>query len=190
MRVEGVPRENYKHGATGPQITGGAAGQAGDVDVVDAVEPQEVRQLSTEQQRTTLARVGEKVVAEITHLLETTDISVDELRKKYGLTDRVWGAIRKHLDDSGRGFNRQRWARHTCATLSRFVSAAGDRLVREVDQIPLPSLPIALGIAIDKLSLLTADRPTVVVEARLRVDADALSSMLRGTKVIDAEEVK
>ena len=183
-----------KVGKVGQEKVGGIdvrSGQAADVVVGDALAPAVAnRQLSPNHQRTTLAELGAEVVAEITHLLETDEsITHEKIKERYNLSEHSWTALRKHLDDSGRGFNRARWARHTAATLARFTSLGAERLAAEVSEMPLAALPIAVAVAVDKLILLSSDRPTVVVEARLRLTADDLSRMLHQQPIIDVTPI-
>ena len=162
------------------KVLDNVAGQAAEVEVCAALQPAvAARQLSTDQQKRNLADIGADTVAEIIHLLETDErITHEDLKARYNLSEHSWLALRRHLDDLGRGFNRARWARHTAATLARFTQLGAERLASEVGEMPLAALPIAVAVAIDKLILLSSDRPAVVIEARLRLSAEDLCKML------------
>jgi hypothetical protein len=75
------------------------------------------------------------------------------------------------------------WKKSTAATLSHFVSKGSERLVKEIDDMPLASLPIAIAVAIDKIQALH-DQPQTVVEHRLRIDQSSVNELLRSEGMI------
>lgn len=175
----GWPAMVKKVRASGKVFLDTVTGQAAAVPASSALDPSEVRQLTKEGQKYKLAGFTDGMVEEVIALMEQDGtITVDDVKQRYALTEHRWLALRRYMDDCGRGFNRTRWARHTAASLARFTSLGAERLAKEVGEIPLASLPIAVAIAVDKLILLSSDRPAVIVEARLRLTADDLSLML------------
>lgn len=86
---------------------------------------------------------------------------------------------------------------NTVRNLKAFVQRASQKLVDELDSLHVSQIPIAMGIAIDKIGALQ-DQPTAVVEHRFSITHDSINKLLtsRGfdlkkTKeiVIDAETV-
>jgi hypothetical protein len=65
------------------------------------------------------------------------------------------------------------WKREVAGDIAEFVRRGSQRLVNNVDNIPIGQLPMALAIAIDKVRDL-AEAPTVTVEHRLKISQDDL----------------
>jgi hypothetical protein len=76
----------------------------------------------------------------------------------------------------------------TVATLRTFGRLAADRLLDEVDQIPIQSLPIALGIAVEKAELLSGGATSRIEHAESGPTHEDYLRMIGG-KVIEAELV-
>ena len=76
----------------------------------------------------------------------------------------------------------------TVATLRTFGRLAADRLLDEVDQIPIQSLPIALGIAVEKAELLSGGATSRIEHADSGPTHEDYLRMISG-KVIEAEVV-
>lgn len=74
----------------------------------------------------------------------------------------------------------------TVATLRTFGRLAADRLLDEVDQIPIQSLPIALGIAVEKAELLSGGATSRIEHAESGPTHEDYLRMISG-KVIEAE---
>ena len=66
----------------------------------------------------------------------------------------------------------------TVRNLKAFVQRASQKLVDELDSLHVSQVPIAMGIAIDKIQVLQ-DQPQAVVEHRFSISHDALSAMLK-----------
>jgi hypothetical protein len=76
----------------------------------------------------------------------------------------------------------------TVSVLRTFGRLAADRLLDEVDQIPIQSLPIALGIAVEKAELLSGGATSRIEHADSGPTHEDYLRMISG-KVIDAEVV-
>ena len=83
----------------------------------------------------------------------------------------------------------------TVRNLKSFVQSASQKLVDELDSLHVSQIPIAMGIAIDKIQALQ-DQPQAVVEHRFSIDHASLDKLLKSrgkdlqkTKetIIDAE---
>jgi hypothetical protein len=76
----------------------------------------------------------------------------------------------------------------TVSVLRTFGRLAADRLLDEVDQIPIQSLPIALGIAVEKAELLSGGATSRIEHAESGPTHEDYLRMISG-KVIEAEVV-
>jgi hypothetical protein len=76
----------------------------------------------------------------------------------------------------------------TVSVLRTFGRLAADRLLDEVDQIPIQSLPIALGIAVEKAELLSGGATSRIEHADSGPTHEDYLRMIQG-KVIEAELV-
>jgi hypothetical protein len=74
----------------------------------------------------------------------------------------------------------------TVSVLRTFGRLAADRLLDEVDQIPIQSLPIALGIAVEKAELLAGGATSRIEHTESGPTHEDYLRMISG-KVIDAE---
>lgn len=77
----------------------------------------------------------------------------------------------------------------TVSVLRTFGRLAADRLLDEVDQIPIQSLPIALGIAVEKAELLAGGATSRIEHTESGPTHDDYLRMISG-KVIEAEIVQ
>ena len=66
----------------------------------------------------------------------------------------------------------------TVRNLKAFVQRASQKLVDELDNLHVSQVPIAMGIAIDKIQTLQ-DQPQAVVEHRLSISHESLSKLLK-----------
>ena len=123
----------------------------------------------------------EKREAIITDLQE--GLGVVAVAKKHETSTHAVTALKNKIEDEADGFNLVSWKKSTAATLSHFVSKGSERLVREIDDMPLASLPIAIAVAIDKIQALH-DQPQTVVEHRLRIDQGSLNELLRSEGLV------
>ena len=76
----------------------------------------------------------------------------------------------------------------TVSVLRTFGRLAADRLLDEVDQIPIQSLPIALGIALEKAELLSGGATSRIEHAESGPTHEDYLRIIQG-KVIEAEVV-
>lgn len=78
----------------------------------------------------------------------------------------------------------------TVRNLKSFVQQASQKLVDEIDNLHVSQIPIAMGIAIDKIMTLQ-DQPQAVVEHRFSIDHASLDKLLksRGAELAKAKEV-
>ncbi len=77
----------------------------------------------------------------------------------------------------------------TIATLARFVGAASERLLEEVQTIKLESLPVALGIAAEKLLLLSGQATQRIAHVDEAPQVPAFAAWLEEKKA-DAVEIE
>lgn len=77
----------------------------------------------------------------------------------------------------------------TVRNLKSFVQQASQKLVDELDNLHVSQIPIAMGIAIDKIQALQ-DQPQAVVEHRFSIDHTSLDRLLksRGVDLAKAKE--
>jgi len=66
----------------------------------------------------------------------------------------------------------------TVRNLKAFVQRASQKLVDELDSLHVSQVPIAMGIAIDKIQTLQ-DQPQAVVEHRFSISHETLDSLLK-----------
>lgn len=108
--------------------------------------------------------------------------------KKHGVSEHTAIELRR-IDSEEQGVDLAHWKRSTAATLSQFVARGGNRLMEEVDKIPLATLPVAVAIAVDKI-LALHDQPQVVTEHRLRVRHEDINDLILNAKSVVVEEPK
>jgi len=131
----------------------------------------------TKQGRNTGQNLPEEVrLAVIKDLKEGLGVRV--VSEKYGVSTHAVTALRNSAEDADSEFNIAAWKKTTANTLSHFVSKGSKRLVDEVDNIPLASLPIAIAVAVDKIAALH-DQPQTVVEHRLKIDHEQVTDLLK-----------
>ena len=70
----------------------------------------------------------------------------------------------------------------TVRNLKAFVQQASHKLLTELDDLHVSQIPIAMGIAIDKLQTLQ-DQPQAVVEHRFSISHDAIDKLLKSKGV-------
>jgi hypothetical protein len=75
----------------------------------------------------------------------------------------------------------------TIATLARFVGAASERLLEEVQTIKLESLPVALGIAAEKLLLLSGQATQRIAHVDEAPQVPAFAAWLEEKKAAAVE---
>lgn len=145
--------------------------------------------LKTESSRAT----GEKMKPELREAILADlrgGMGMVAVANKHEVSGHIVSALRDQAEEDNPAFNLVAWKKSTAATLSRFVSKGADKLERQVEEMPLQSLPIAIAVAIDKL-LLLHDQPQTIVEQRLRIDHNAVNDMLKADGIVlDAEIVE
>lgn len=77
----------------------------------------------------------------------------------------------------------------TSRDLRAFASIAAERLVEEMDSIPLQSLPVAIGIAIDKAQLLDGEATSILGKEEKRITPDDFNDYLKGIEAQVLETV-
>ena len=145
---------------------------------IKIVAGQERKAKSAEARKYTAEKIPEDLKRKVEEALSESTRGVADVAKEFELSHHTVSQIRTLAEDKNPAFNIKRWKRHTAATLAHFTTRGAERLVREVDKIPLHSLCVSVAIAIDKISAL-ADQPTTVTEVRLRVDHGGVESMMK-----------
>lgn len=134
-----------------------------------------VEKLATTSNRHTGEQVPDDVKAKVLAYLKDGN-GIAATAKEFSLGVNTVQALRSKAEDGDAEFNLAAWKKQTAATLSHFAAKGSKRLVEEVDNMPLASLPIAIAVAIDKIQALH-DQPQTVVEHRLRVDHQSVNSL-------------
>ena len=146
------------------------------------------RKLKTTNSRHNGEKVPEEVKALVIESIKAGH-GIVATAQKLDLAPSTVTAIRNAAEDADPELGLSLWKRSTAATLRHFVSRGAERLVSEIEQIPLANLPIALAVCIDKIQALNSE-PQVVVQHRLMISHDDLKSMLDSEGVVlDAELV-
>jgi len=101
-------------------------------------------------------------------------MGIVSLARATGVHHRTIAAIRDGLDHSGAIDSAKE---ETKRNLSQFIRLGSERLVEDYDKIPIASLAINLGIAIDKLQLYDG-APTSIIETRARPTHDDLNAYI------------
>lgn len=73
--------------------------------------------------------------------------------------------------------------------LRQFARMASDRLVEEIDDIPVDKLPLAAGIIIDKMQLLDGEATSITGTAGPTVDAEKFNHWIKSLPEAEAVEV-
>ena len=110
-----------------------------------------------------------------------------EIKEVTGVNRTTVIQMRQNLE-SNNGFELGTWKKQTASLMSQIVSRGSTRLLEELENLPVGSLPIAIAIMTDKV-LALQDAPTVIVEHRLRVSHEDINAMLKG-EVIDLPPAK
>lgn len=124
-----------------------------------------------------------KPAAKIAERLLKDGKTVEETAKIVAVRKQTIVNIRKQMELDGK-LELGSWKREVAGDIAEFVRKGSQRLVNNVDNIPIGQLPMALAIAIDKVRDL-ADAPTVTVEHRLKISQDELKKAFS----LDAEAV-
>ena len=138
--------------------------------------------LKTTSSRHTGENLPDEVKQEVLAYLKEGN-GVVATAKKFELSTHIVTALREKAEEGDPAFNLAAWKKQTAATLSHFAAKGSKRLVDEVDNMPLASLPIAIAVAIDKIQALH-DQPQTVVEHRLRVDHQSVNSLFEANNIV------
>ncbi len=113
---------------------------------------------------------------------------IDEIAKLQRMSPNNVMAIKRSMPEST-GLNDE-FKAATVRNLKSFVQQASQKLVDELDSLHVSQIPIAMGIAIDKIQALQ-DQPQAVVEHRFTIDHKSLDQLLksRGKDLRSAKEV-
>ncbi len=149
---------------------------------------QERKAKSAEARKYTAEKIPEDLKRKVEYALLEATRGVADIAKEFGLSNHTVSQIRIQAEDKNPALNDKKWKNHTAATLRHFTTRGVDRLVAEVDRIPLANLCVSVAIAIDKIATL-ADQPTTVVEHRLRVDHGGVESMMKRANAETADTV-
>jgi hypothetical protein len=111
---------------------------------------------------------------------------IDEIAKLQRMSPNNVMAIKRSMPEST-GLNDE-FKAATVRNLKSFVQQASQKLVDELDNLHVSQIPIAMGIAIDKIQALQ-DQPQAVVEHRFSIDHSSLDRLLksRGAELAKAK---
>lgn len=112
---------------------------------------------------------------------------IDEIAKLQRMSPNNVMAIKRAMPEAT-GLNDE-FKASTVRNLKSFVQQASQKLVDELDNLHVSQIPIAMGIAIDKIQALQ-DQPQAVVEHRFSIDHASLDRLLksRGVDLAKAKE--
>ena len=113
---------------------------------------------------------------------------IDEIAKDQRMSPNNVMAIKRQMPEVT-GLNDE-FKTATVRNLKSFVQQASQKLVDEIDSLHVSQIPIAMGIAIDKI-LTLQDQPQAVVEHRFSIDHASLDRLLksRGAELAKAKGV-
>jgi hypothetical protein len=86
--------------------------------------------------------------------------------------------------------NTPEWKRQIANEIGCIIEKLAGRMSRDIDELPLSQASVALGILIDKKSMLDGDPTATVVHASVNLRPDDLAKRIRGsnsTQVIDVQ---
>jgi hypothetical protein len=101
---------------------------------------------------------------------------IDEIAKLQRMSPNNVMAIKRSMPEAT-GLNDE-FKAATVRNLKSFVQQASQKLVDELDNLHVSQIPIAMGIAIDKIQALQ-DQPQAVVEHRFSIDHASLDRLLK-----------
>lgn len=101
---------------------------------------------------------------------------IDEIAKLQRMSPNNVMAIKRSMPEVT-GLNDE-FKAATVRNLKSFVQQASQKLVDELDSLHVSQIPIAMGIAIDKIQALQ-DQPQAVVEHRFTIDHKSLDQLLK-----------
>jgi transposase-like protein len=133
------------------------------------------------------SRITEERKQAVRELLRS-GVSIDDIAKSQRMSPNNVMAIKRSMPEST-GLNDE-FKASTVRNLKSFVQQASQKLVDELDNLHVSQIPIAMGIAIDKIQALQ-DQPQAVVEHRFTVDHASLDKLLksRGADLRKSKEV-
>jgi len=133
------------------------------------------------------SRIGEERKLAVRELLRS-GVAIDDIAKSQRMSPNNVMAIKRSMPEAT-GLNDE-FKAATVRNLKSFVQQASQKLVDELDNLHVSQIPIAMGIAIDKIQTLQ-DQPQAVVEHRFTVDHASLDKLLksRGADLRRSKEV-
>ena len=133
------------------------------------------------------SRVSEDRKLAVRELLRS-GVAIDDIAKSQRMSPNNVMAIKRSMPEAT-GLNDE-FKATTVRNLKSFVQQASQKLVDELDNLHVSQIPIAMGIAIDKIQTLQ-DQPQAVVEHRFTVDHASLDKLLksRGADLRRSKEV-
>ena len=121
------------------------------------------------------SRVSDERKQQVEELLRS-GIPIADVAKQAKMSPNNVVAIKKAMPEST-GLQDE-FKATTVRNLKAFVQRASQKLVDELDSLHVSQVPIAMGIAIDKIQALQ-DQPQAVVEHRFSISHDALDKLLK-----------
>ena len=113
---------------------------------------------------------------ELTQQMLRDGVPILDIAKELKMSPNNVTAIKKEMPESTGLVDE--FKSTTVRNLKAFVQQASHKLVTELDQLHVSQIPIAMGIAIDKIQTLQ-DQPQAVVEHRFSISHDALDKLLK-----------
>ena len=110
------------------------------------------------------------------HTMLREGATIREVAATMGMSPNNVTAIKKAMPEST-GLQDE-FKATTVRNLKAFVQRASQKLVDELDSLHVSQVPIAMGIAIDKIQTLQ-DQPQAVVEHRFSISHEALDKLLK-----------
>ena len=109
-----------------------------------------------------------------------------EIQRQTGVARTTLTGVKNEMIEN-KEFEIGAWKKKTSLAISEFVNKGSNRLLSEIDSIPVGQLPLAIAIMTDKV-LALQDAPTVVVEHRLKVSHNDINALIKG-EIIDLPNV-
>jgi hypothetical protein len=121
------------------------------------------------------SRITEERKQAVRELLRS-GVTIDDVARSQRMSPNNVMAIKRSMPEST-GLNDE-FKSATVRNLKSFVQQASQKLVDELDNLHVSQIPIAMGIAIDKIQALQ-DQPQAVVEHRFTIDHASLDKLLK-----------
>ena len=105
---------------------------------------------------------------------------VKSIARKHSISEHTVIALKRERDEQVT-VDLPTYKKAATANLTKFVALASDRLVREVERIPLTHLSVSTAIAIDKIDALQTHTAPVVAQ-HLHISIGSLDAAIRAAK--------